>query len=81
MQEIRKLLNQDAGLEIWRHIFPYKEAEVIFASSWDEERDIIIIYADLVSYHDVLTEFGAESGEEDAIVSHLVPASKAEPIQ
>ena len=80
MQEIRKLRNQGAGLEIWQHVFPYKESKVIFASSWDKEREIIIIHADLVSYHDVLAEFGVESGEEEAVFFHPVPASKADPV-
>ena len=56
VREHGKLMNQGAGLEIWQHIFAYRDSQVLFAISYDKERNTLMFFPELVSNYQVLVE-------------------------
>ena len=62
------------------HRFSFEAEEVMIASSWDDELDMLSADADLVAYLDAIGEFDVDGDGETAPLMVPVPASEAETI-
>jgi len=80
-QQIMKEIEEIGSVEIYMHRFSYGGAEIIIASSWDEEVDILSADADLVVYHEVIAEIDIDGDGEAEPILMAVPASEAKYMQ
>ena len=76
-REILKEIEEIGSAEIYMHRFPYGDAEIIIASSWDEEVNILSADADLVVYHEVIAEMDIDGDGKAVPILIAVPASEA----
>lgn len=82
LEEIaEKILDEVTELEetrIFFHRFQFEDEEVIIATSWDDDLDILSADADLVAYLDLVGEADLDGDGEALPVLMPVPASVAE---
>ena len=78
IREHRQLMDQGAGLEIWQHMFTYRDTQVLVAITYDEERNTLMFFPDLVSDWRVLVGSDGENGDEEVTVLHPKPVTRAD---
>jgi hypothetical protein len=57
--------------------FAFEDEEVIIATSWDDDLDMLSADADLVAYQDVIGEIDLEGDGESETILMPIPASEA----
>ncbi len=81
LEEIaRKILDEVAALDsvnIYMRRFAFEDEEVIIATSWDDDLDMLSADADLVAYQDAMGEIDLEGDGESETLLMPVPASEA----
>ena len=68
------------SVELYMHRFSFEDEEVMIATSWDEELNILSADADLVAYQDVVGEIDLDGDGDASPLLVPVPASAAETI-
>mgnify|MGYP006865036578 CR=1 FL=1 len=76
----KQILDEVAALdsvEIYMRRFAFEDEEVIIATSWDDDLDLLTADADLVAYENVVGEIDLEGDGEQETMLMPVPASEA----
>jgi hypothetical protein len=75
-----QILDEVAALDsvnIYMRRFAFEDEEVIIATSWDDDLNMLSADADLVAYQDVIGEIGPEGDGETETILMPIPASEA----
>jgi len=75
-----QILDEVAALgsvNIYMHRFAFEDEEVIIATSWDDDLDMLSADADLVAYQDAIGEIDLKGDGEPETILIPVPASEA----